>query len=100
MPILEYPLPEHQNSEEISLDTDLHLSPPGFVRAASSSGCLCPEWQGSLQPWSTVLQKGQERLTVVKVEEEDCVWGQDFDCQGNACSQGGLPPAVQAVWLL
>ena len=31
--------------------------------------------------------KGQERLTVVKVEEENCVWGQDFDCQGNACSQ-------------
>uniref|UniRef100_A0A8C6D8T2 Zinc finger and SCAN domain containing 30 n=1 Tax=Moschus moschiferus TaxID=68415 RepID=A0A8C6D8T2_MOSMO len=31
--------------------------------------------------------KGQERLIVVKVEEENCVWGQDFGCQGNACSQ-------------
>ena len=31
--------------------------------------------------------KGQERLIVVKVEEENCVWGQDFGRQGNACSQ-------------
>ena len=31
--------------------------------------------------------KGQERLIVVKVEEENCVWGQDFGRQGNTCSQ-------------
>ncbi|XP_019842102.2 zinc finger and SCAN domain-containing protein 30 [Bos indicus] len=31
--------------------------------------------------------KGQERLVVVKVEEENCVWGQDFGRQGNACSR-------------
>ena len=31
--------------------------------------------------------KGQERFIVMKVKEENCVWGQDFGRQGSACSQ-------------
>ncbi|XP_057556225.1 zinc finger and SCAN domain-containing protein 30-like isoform X2 [Hippopotamus amphibius kiboko] len=31
--------------------------------------------------------KEQEGLIIVKVEEENYVWGQDFGLQGNACSQ-------------